>query len=253
MSTISVTSLGGFTGAVTLAATGLPAGVTASFAPGATAGTQVVTFSAASSATIAGPLTVTISGTSGALIASTTIALTVLATPSFTFSGADIDVHHGAGILNSSVISITPTNGFNGTVSLTCAITPTAASNPPTCALSPSSVTLSGTTPQTSTLTITTTGGSLVQNKSPFSRWGYGGGTAFAALFLFFIPRRRRSWPALLLMMLSIGSLAGAVGCGSSNTISNASTGTSVGAYTVTITGTSGSTKATGSVNLVVQ
>ncbi len=251
--TVTITSLGGFNGTVALAATGLPTGVTASFAAGTTAGTQVVTFTASAAATIVGPVTVTISGTSGTLAASTTVALSVIPTPSFTFSGADITVHHGAGILNSSVISIAATNGFTGTVALTCAITPTAASNPPTCTLSPTSVTLTGTTAQTSTLTVTTTGGSLVQGKSPLQPWLYGGSTTLAMMCLFLLPKRRRQWPTLLALILSLGAIVGAVGCSTNSPVSTASTGTSVGAYTVTITGTSGSTKASGSVNLNVQ
>jgi len=75
-STISVVDAGGFTGSVTLAASGLPAGVTASFGTNPTAGSSVLTLTANSTAA-SGTSTVTIKGTSGALIASTSIALTV--------------------------------------------------------------------------------------------------------------------------------------------------------------------------------
>ena len=252
-STISITSVGGFTGSVTLSASGLPQGVTASFAAGTTSGTQVVTFTAAANAPAVGPVNVTITGTSGALTSAATIALTVVPAPTFTFTGSDITVHAGAGILNSSVISVTPANGFTGTVSLTCAISPAAAIDPATCTLSPTSVTLSGTAAQTSTLTVNTTSGSLVENRKPFSAWSYGGGTAVALLFGVFALRRRGRLPVLLALLLSLTVIAGVSGCATTNNVSTASPGTSVGDYTVTITGASGSTMVTGTVNLVVQ
>jgi endoglucanase len=76
--TLQVKGAGGFSGNVTLAATGLPSGVTASFSANPTAGTSVVTFTAGSAATAA-TSTITIKGTSGALTASTPLSLTVKA------------------------------------------------------------------------------------------------------------------------------------------------------------------------------
>jgi hypothetical protein len=79
-STITVNKLNGFTGSVTLAASGLPTGVTATFATNPTTGSSVLTLTASSSAAT-GSTTVTIKGTSGSLTASTAIALTVSCTP----------------------------------------------------------------------------------------------------------------------------------------------------------------------------
>jgi hypothetical protein len=79
-STLTVTKLNGFTGSVTLAASGLPSGVTATFGTNPTTGTSVLTLTASSSATL-GSATVTIKGTSGSLTASTTIALTISCSP----------------------------------------------------------------------------------------------------------------------------------------------------------------------------
>jgi hypothetical protein len=74
--TISVTDVSPFSGAVKLAASGLPSGVTASFGTNPTTGSSVVTFAASSSAAAAtSPITIT--GTSGSLSATTSIALTV--------------------------------------------------------------------------------------------------------------------------------------------------------------------------------
>jgi len=79
-STITVTGQNGFTGSITLAASGLPSGVTATFATNPTTGSSVLSLTASSTATT-GTATVTIKGTSGSLTASTTIALTVSCTP----------------------------------------------------------------------------------------------------------------------------------------------------------------------------
>jgi endoglucanase len=66
-----------FTGSVTLSASGLPSGVTASFSPASTTGnSSTVTFTASSTATI-GAATVTITAVSGSTTRTTTVALTV--------------------------------------------------------------------------------------------------------------------------------------------------------------------------------
>jgi hypothetical protein len=75
-STITVTPANGFTGNVSLSASGLPSGVAASFNPNSTASTSTLTLQAGSKART-GTATVTITGTSGALTGSTTISLTV--------------------------------------------------------------------------------------------------------------------------------------------------------------------------------
>jgi hypothetical protein len=74
--TITVTDVGGFTGSVTLAASGLPSGVTAAFGTNPATSTSVLTLTASSTATT-GTSTVTITGTSGSTTATTTISLTV--------------------------------------------------------------------------------------------------------------------------------------------------------------------------------
>jgi RHS repeat-associated protein len=76
--TITVTGANGFTGSVTLSASGLPSGVTAAFATNPTAGSSILTLTASGAATV-GNATITVTGTSGGLTASTTIALTVTA------------------------------------------------------------------------------------------------------------------------------------------------------------------------------
>ena len=68
--------LNGFTGSVTLSASGLPSGVTAGFVPNPTTTTSTLTLTASASAAT-GTSTVTITGTSGSLTATTTVSLTV--------------------------------------------------------------------------------------------------------------------------------------------------------------------------------
>ena len=75
-STITVNKLNGFSSSVSLSASGLPSGVTASFNPTSTTTTSALTLTAGSTATV-GTSTVTITGTSGSLSHSTTISLTV--------------------------------------------------------------------------------------------------------------------------------------------------------------------------------
>jgi len=255
-STISVTDVGGFTGNVALAATGLPSGVTASFAAGTLAGTQVLTLTAAGSATAGGPVTVTVTGTSGTLTAATSIALTVTPEPTFVISGgtAAISIEPGATTGNTAAITLTPSNGFTGIVNLSCSVSPAAASDPPTCSLAPSSVTISGNTAQTSTLTVMTTAATASENRIKRLFWPSAGGTALALVLLFGVPRRRRYWLAMLGLLAFIVSM-GAMGCGgSSNNGGGGNTGTTAGTYTVTVTGTSGATTGTaGTVTLTVE
>src|SRR5215813_8206249 len=79
-STITVTPLNGFSGAVSLSASGLPGGVSASFNPASTSSTSALTLTASTSAAI-GTFTVTIQGVSGSVSSSTTLSLTVSGAP----------------------------------------------------------------------------------------------------------------------------------------------------------------------------
>jgi MYXO-CTERM domain-containing protein len=107
-STISVTDQNGFAGSVTLAASGLPSGVTAAFAPSPTTGSSVFTLTASSTATT-GSATVTIQGSSGTLNATTTVALTVLAETDAASPAPD------GGLLDASVSSGQTNDGGGAT------------------------------------------------------------------------------------------------------------------------------------------
>ena len=79
-SAITVAPRHGFSDSVDLSASGLPAGVTASFDPSATNSRSIVTFSV-SAAAATGTSTLTITGTSGSLTATATITLTIIVPP----------------------------------------------------------------------------------------------------------------------------------------------------------------------------
>ena len=261
-STITVTSVGGFSGTVSLTTSGLPAGVNPSINPGTISGTQILTLTASTSAQVtSSPVTVTITGTSDTLTATTTISLSVTPQPSFTSgtgSTTSISVSPGATSGNTGTISVVGTNGFTGSINLTCAVTTliTSVSDMPTCSLSPLSVTISGTSPQTSTLTVSTTAPSSAENGVRKLLWRQGGLTV-AIIMLFIVPGRRRRWLAAFCMLAAF-LIVGAAGCGGSGNGGGGggggNPGTTAGAYTVTVTGTSGTTSATvGTVMLTVE
>jgi hypothetical protein len=253
---IQITQLGGFTGGVTFTVTGLPSGVTASFSPNPASGASTtMTVSAAGTAEIEGPVNVTVTGTAGSILEEATIALTVTGAPGFTTSGSgtqSISFEPGATEGNTVNIAVIGTNGFSGTVNLACAIAANSAGNPPTCTLSPTSVTLSGNTAESSLLTINTTAPGSARTEPYELFWPSAGGTALALVLLVGVPRRR-NWLALL-ALFSVFAAAGMAGCGSNNSKTGGGPGTTAGSYVVTVTGTSGSTNATlGTVNVTIQ
>ncbi|MGB6384561.1 MAG: protease pro-enzyme activation domain-containing protein [Terriglobales bacterium] len=177
-STITVTDVGGFTGSVTLAASGLPSGVTAAFGTNPTTGTSVLTLTASSTATT-GTSTVTITGTSGSLTATTTLVLTVsaTATPNFTIAASPASVTVTQGASGTSTITITSTGGFSAATTLSATglpsgVTAAFSTNPVTPAANggvTSTLTLTASATATvgaATVTITGTSGSLTHSAS---------------------------------------------------------------------------------------
>ncbi len=84
---------------------------------------------------------------------------------------SSISIAPGATTGNTASITITPSNGFTGTVSLACSITPAAASDPPTCSLSPAVVAITSAGAQTSTMTISTMASAVAHNQSKKLLW----------------------------------------------------------------------------------
>jgi subtilase family serine protease len=180
---------------------------------------------------------------------------------SFTVAGTAVSVAPGATSGNTSTITVTPTNGFTGTVALSCTITPVATSYPATCSYAPASVTISGTTAQTATMTVSTTAATTALSKRPALFWPSTGGAVLACVLLFGIPARRRHWRTTLgVFALLLVFTGGAIACGSGGGSGSGSSGggtstpgTTAGTYTITIEGTSGSTVATNTIQLTVQ
>jgi subtilase family serine protease len=173
-STITDNDQNGFTGSVTLAASGLPNGVTAVFGTNPTTGTSVVTLTASATATT-GTATVTITGTSGSLVATTTIALTVnpaAGSPNFTIGASPTSLSVNRGSSGKSTITITSQNSFSsattlGATGLPSGVTAAFSKNPVTPAANgsaTSTLTLTASsraTTGTATVTVTGTSGSL--------------------------------------------------------------------------------------------
>ena len=158
-STITVNDVNGFTGSVTLAASGLPSGVTAAFGTNPTTGTSVLTLTASATATT-GTATVTITGTSGSLTATTTLALTVnsTATPAFSVSASPASVTVTQGSSGTSTITVTSTGGFNSATTLSASGLPSGV----TAAFSTNPVTPPANGSATSTLTLTASSSATV-------------------------------------------------------------------------------------------
>ena len=154
-STITVTDVGGFTGNVSLAASGLPSGVTAAFNPTSTATTSVLTLTASGSTATGGPTTVTITGTSGALIATTTVALTIA--QDFTFPATLTNPPAAnPGQSTSTTMLISPVGGttFASNVTYTC--TAGLPKDISSCLFTPASPITAGSSATTVTITIQT-------------------------------------------------------------------------------------------------
>lgn len=163
------------------------------------------------------------------------------------------------GSSTTATITVTPSGGFTGSVQLACAITggPTGNPNPPSCTLTqPPAIT--GSQPVTATLTINTAKGtSTAAHNSVNPLLQFGGGGTLVALLFFWVPVRRRKWASLLTVLLLAGVALAATGCGGSYKLSTsqsgATSGTTPGNYTITVSGTSGSQVQNVSVPVTVQ
>jgi hypothetical protein len=157
------------------------------------------------------------------------------------------------GVPGTGTLTVTPFNGFTGTVNLACTILPNTGPRTPTCTVDPS-VSITSITPATATITVNTTAGSAALRRplDPAHRDGGlqrllegGGGLTLCALLLWIRPARRRALRSLLIVLLTVGAI-GIIGCGV--TVN----GTQAGKYSATITGTGGGIVATTQVSVTV-
>src|SRR5271157_1394588 len=272
--TITVTDVGGFTGSVTLAASGLPSGVTGAWGTNPTAGSSVLTLTATSTATT-GAFTVTITGTSGSTTATTTFTLDVNLATGFTLAASAPTLSITQGKTATDTITVTDVGGFTGSVTLTATNLPSgvtvAYGTNPTNATSVLTFTATSTaTVGAATVTITGTSGStkatitIALTVNPSS-----GFTLAPSPATLSITQGKTATDTITVTDVNgfTGSVTlAATGLPSGVTVAygaNPTTSTSVltftasstattGVYTVTITGTSGSTKATTTITLTV-
>ena len=263
-STITVTPSGGFTGSVSLACnitgnSSAGAAPTCSVTqPPAITGSQAVNGAitlSTQAGTSPGNYTMNVTGTSGTATESATVDIVVeppAQTPLFALSSTPVMIG-SAGADATSTITITPSGGFTGNVKLSCAVTGSPANFVvlPSCSVSQPAA-IGGAQPVTATLTIKTTAATSAALHNPMIP--FGGGSALAALFFVMLPRGRRKWLSMLCLLLLVATITGISGCATtSGKITEINKGTIAGAYTITVTGTSGAMKETTAVQVTVQ
>ena len=273
-SMITINAQNGFSDGVNLAASGLPAGVTATFSPATAATASTLTMTASSSAAV-GTSTITVVGVSGSLTSTAKLTLTVAAAPTFTLTAAPASVILASGGTSASTITVTPQNGFNGIVSLAVSGLPSGVTGSfgALTAAGTSTLALTGTasaTPGTWALTVTGTSGTLT-SKAAISLTVNGpvsftlsaspavasvalGSTTVAAMTV--TPHNGFTGAvALVASGLPSGvtaSFSPASTTAASTLTLSASISAAAGTYSVTVTGTSGSLRATATLSLTV-
>jgi len=241
--TMTATDVNGFTGAISFSCA---TSVSCSFSPTSIFGGQTSTLTVSGlSASTANPFNFTVTGTSGSQTA--TVNLSVLF-QSYSLAGSPALVTVVAGSPASYTISVTPINGFNQQVGLSCTGTlPLGAG----CTFSPGSVTPNGTAPVSASLSIRTTQSAL--------GWRFGpgrmrpprslliSGAVWLLLTLLLFVKRRQSvrlcTPSLRFFAASRAALIGFVLLfllllGSCRGITTSTAPTPTGNYIITITGT---------------
>jgi hypothetical protein len=222
------------------------------------AGLAVGTVTTASSSTVASGNVISESPSAGTSVNSGSAVNLVVSTgsaqaPGYTLSANPSSLTIQSGSSASTVITLTPTGGFTGTVNFACGTLPTLV----TCTFAPASLTVTSSTPLTTTLTIGTTGTATASLGNRPA--GTVLPTLLAALILLPLGFMRRvlrtrkagsQWLGLLLLAgtcLAAAGLLGTAGCGGS------SSSTPAGTYSIPITVTSGSTTVPLNLSITIQ
>jgi FG-GAP-like repeat len=192
-----------------------------------------------------------VAGEEGARVAVLINANGTGALPNYSLSTNTPFINIPAGGTATAIITLTPVNFYNGTVTFSCAGLPLGA----TCAFAPPSLTPLGNAPLQTTLTVTTTA-SHSALRMPADANPHQGRTSLLAcltgmgLFGLLLSgdwkNKRNRRVGILLGILVLGMMFSLVGCSSSTT-----PGTPIGAQTIQVTGT-GSDGTTNSVNLTI-
>jgi hypothetical protein len=205
----------------------------------------------------------TYAGASG----SGTVTVTAPTGATFAIAGNSLVVTKGSGTSNATAVTVTPTNGFVGTVALSATVTasPAGAQDLPTLSFMQTSLNLVDFNAANSTLTVTTTAASsakIVDPPGSWMRWSTASVPVLACIALWLVPLRRRSWRNLIIVAaLAILIAGGVAACGGSGGGTGGggggggggNSGTTSGQYTITVTGTSGATIVTNTITLTVQ
>jgi len=217
-------------GTTTLATVNLASGAASYSATALAVGTHLITASYSGDANF-----------SALVSTAQTVTITAIP-PSITavFSPASLTIVHGS--TGTSTLTVTPANGFAGTLNFSCGSLPSSAS----CGFLPTSLTFTAASsaPQSTVLTVSTSASVIgALRPAPFApRGGRPTETIYAALLLLplaFTRRGRRilrahSATTLALCLCALVGLGIVSGCGGSNTPAPAAT-TPAGNYTVSI------------------
>jgi len=195
-----------------------------------------------------------------------TVTLNVQAAPvpDFSFSAGTISAATiNAGTSATSTITATAQNGFATDIVLTCSVAPVKTLGP-SCNFNPAKITGGN---GTATLTISTTAAvALLHTPGSHAAWLYAMSLPFGEVLLFgagFSERKKLRKKMMrflfagvlfcgLLMLAACGnSPSGGGGSGGGN--NGGTPGTPAGQYTVTVTGTAGTTVHTTTINVTVQ
>jgi len=239
--TVSVTVTGASgqpapTGTVTLAS--------GTYSAQQTLSSGAVSFNIAAGALASGANTLTATYSGDATYAGSSGTATVTVSAVLVAAPAPAEVPPGAS--GNSTVTFTAGSNYSGTMKVTCSLTssPTGAVSLPTCGLSPASVTIASGGTGTTTFTANTTAASSAMSKPANENlWRLGGGTVLAGLLMLWIPRHRRRWLSMLVVLLGIFA-AGAVACGGGGggggggNSGPGTAATTAGSYVFTVTGT---------------
>lgn len=184
--------------------------------------------------------------------ASTSAAVTV-AEPDFAIAGNDSNITLSSGSSSSVNLTLTPTGGYTGTITMSCTSSLASVS----CAFNPALYTANGSdTALTGTVTLTASSATAMNH--PFFK-GRGGSVLFAATFFFpgllwmGFHRRLRKHLWLLAAVLFLGAL-GMTACGGGNGGTGGGTPPpQTGTVTVLATGSTGNVSQALTLNVTVQ
>jgi kumamolisin len=184
-STLTTAVSGGFDSAVALSASGLPTGVTAAFSPASIAapgsGSSKLTLTVASTAA-AGTSTITVTGTGGGITHTATVTLTVTAATAgaFTISVSPTSGYLDRGQSGYAAVTIKASGGFDSAVALAATGIPSGVTG----SFSPSSITGSGTSDFTLTVSRSAPTGTY-----PITITGTSGSTTHTTTLTFSVER----------------------------------------------------------------